>query len=72
MFVLMGEFKGDYDDFYERPVEAVACSSLEENLVKYWESIKDKSEYIDFRIEEVPFIDHDFNFVNFVLGESKE
>jgi len=56
MFILIGEFEGDYDDFYERPVETIACSNSEKELEEYWESIKDECNYIDFRIEEAPLI----------------
>ncbi len=57
MFILIGEFEGDYGDFYQRPVEAIACSDSEDKLKTYWKLIKDNSEYVDFRIEEVLNLD---------------
>lgn len=57
MFVLIGEYEGDYGDFYERPVETIACSQLEEKLKRYWELLDDKQDYIDFRIEEIPIVE---------------
>jgi hypothetical protein len=57
VFILIGEYKGDYDDFYERPVEAIACSQSEEKLRQYWETLENKQDYVDFRIEEVPIIE---------------
>lgn len=55
MFVLIGELKGDYDDYYERPTEALACSASKEELVQYSRAID--MEYVDYRIEEVPLLD---------------
>jgi hypothetical protein len=57
MYILVGEFEGDYGDYYERPVETIACSNSREKLEIHWESIKDQTEYIDSRIEEAPLLD---------------
>ena len=58
MFVLVGEYPGDYDDFYERPTDVLACAESKEELVLYWAKMdrQEQHEYIDFRVEEAPFI----------------
>lgn len=58
MYVLLGEVQGDYDDFYERPVEVVACSHYEGKLADYIDELEadDDCEYVDFRIEEGIFL----------------
>jgi hypothetical protein len=56
MFVLIGELEGDYDDFYERPVEVIACSDSKEKLVVHWECLADH-DYVGYRIEKAPVIE---------------
>jgi hypothetical protein len=57
MFILIGEMEGDYDDYYERPVESIACSHAKEKLVAYWECFTDRDKYVDYRIEEAPEVE---------------
>jgi hypothetical protein len=54
MYVLLGELKGDCDDYYERPVEVVACSHREGKLAEYIDELEadEDCEYVEFRIEE--------------------
>lgn len=61
MYVLIGEFEGDYGDFYQRYREAIATSdnkkALEDYKQEYIEEMKDETfKYIDFDIEEVPSV----------------
>jgi hypothetical protein len=57
-FVLVGELKGDYDDFYQRPCEVVAVSKDKTKLGLYRDGLKDH-EYVDFRIEDAPDLDEE-------------
>ena len=66
MFVLIGEYKGDYDDFYQRYREAVAVSSSKELLEEYQAKLESRTapraednehEYVEFAIEEVVHIE---------------
>jgi len=56
MFVLVGEYKGDYDDFYERPTEVIACAQTKERLEEFWESMNHKG-FVGHHVEEVPFLE---------------
>lgn len=62
MFVLIGEQKGDYDDYYQRYREAVAVSSSKKLLEEYQTKLESRiapraedneHEYVEFSIEEV-------------------
>lgn len=55
MFVLIGEMKGDYDDFYQRPCEVVAVSKSSAVLERHRDALTEHN-YVDFRIEEAPEI----------------
>ena len=66
MFVLIGEQKGDYDDYYQRYREAVAVSSSKKLLEEYQARLEsgtapraedNEHEYVEFAIEEVPQIE---------------
>ncbi|KKL66272.1 hypothetical protein LCGC14_2146670 [marine sediment metagenome] len=58
MYVLIGELKGDYDDFYERPTEAIACSESKERLEAHWkEVVPFEFDFVDYRIEKVIYLD---------------
>lgn len=66
MFVLIGEYKGDYDNQYSRYREAVAVSSFKGLLEEYQIKLKNrtapreednKHEYVEFFIEEVVLIE---------------
>ncbi len=59
MFVLVGEFEGDYDDYYERPTETIACSKSKEKLDTYWETVKSEWDCIGYRIEPVVCLDNE-------------
>lgn len=61
MFVLVGEFPGDYDDFYERPTEVIACSKSKKWLEKHWELMNHKG-FVGHRIEEAPLLDEEYDW----------
>lgn len=59
MYVLVGEYKGDYDDFYQRPMEPIACSKSKKKLDEFWETHRagDLREYIDHHIDKITDLD---------------
>jgi len=54
MFVLMGML--DSDEYHPPYTDALACSTSRERLEQYWESTRENSGYLEFRIEEVPLL----------------
>lgn len=55
-YVLVGEYAGDYDDFYQRFREPIAASSSKPDLEKYRDELTDH-EYVEFSIEEIRWMD---------------
>lgn len=55
MFVLIGELKGDYDDFYQRYRDVLAVSTDKQALEEFRDS-SDQEGYVEYAIEEVPVI----------------
>lgn len=54
VYVLIGEYEGDYDDFYERPTEVLTVSNSKQVLEERKKLYKDT--YIDFIIAKVPLL----------------
>ncbi|MCK5611077.1 hypothetical protein KAR91_54895 [Candidatus Pacearchaeota archaeon] len=52
IYVLVGEHAGDYDDFYQRYRDPIACSESKKDLEIYRDSLTDH-EYVEFVIEEM-------------------
>jgi len=60
LYVLIGEYKGDYDDFYERPTESIAASKNLKKVEKQKEILNSEGhDFVDFRVEEVEDLDYD-------------
>jgi hypothetical protein len=52
MFILVGEYKGDYDGFYQGYREPIIVSSSKAALKIYQRTIP-KDQYEEFEIEEI-------------------
>lgn len=52
LYILIGEYEGDYEDFYERPTEVIGYSESEEKLEEYSDRLfAEGTEFINTRVE---------------------
>ena len=68
MYVLVGEQKGDYDDYYQRPEDVLATSKSKEKLIQYWEKLDCHSppQWYEGQISRII---EDFTYISYYIVE---